>query len=119
MNPEMKNQQDLNYDPVPQMLGTNNNNLPISNQINVTPEDLMACTESLRTIETFVRCSYCSEMGPTSVARSLSIINIIFCYFCPCCWSCSKINNIKDFNCFDSEHSCRKCNSKIGKIIAC
>ena len=77
--------------------------------------------ESLKPYPVFAVCtnSNCRFIGPTKVNKTMNVLNCLFCYFFVGCWFVFNQLKRKEFSCYDSDHHCLKCGTKIGNYESC
>ena len=106
-----------------------NNNLPRNNppQLNVTQNQTMITqyevnniSKILKSSGQFIACPYCKAQGVTRTEETCSLFNVSCgVIFGPIPWILFQALRRKDINCYDAEHHCIQCGSKLATYKAC
>ena len=101
-------------------MGGNTYNPPVSDNTNAEKE-IQKLDMLLRTRGSTVQCPFpnCRYVGMTRSERKCSIGSYCTCFFCHCCWTLHRLLKAKDFSCWDVEHTCVACSSRILTYNSC
>ena len=92
--------------------------LIVNQQIN--PQIIYIDSSNLKTSPCSMACPFCKSQISTQVKKSFNWFNCIFCLWAGiCCWAGLQYCKNKEINCYDSEHFCPVCHSKIGDYSSC
>ena len=106
-----------------------NNNLPTTsppqlniaqNQTLITQYEVSNISKVLKSSGQYVACPYCRAQAITRTEETCSMLNVACGFmFGPVTWILFQALRRKDINCYDAEHYCIQCGSKLASYKAC
>lgn len=83
-------------------------------------EDINNLSKGLKSYSGYVFCPYCKTQVMTKINKKISIINLFCCTFTlGVGWFLWQTCRGKNLSCYNVEHSCRACGTKLSEYKAC
>ena len=92
----------------------------INNQINPNNSlEMLMLPTILKSEPRFIACPYCKSTGITRTEKKISFKSTLLFLCSPLIWGAFQMCREKDLNCYDADHYCIYCNSKLNSYTSC
>jgi hypothetical protein len=92
----------------------------VQNQTEINQFEVSSMQKTLKSSGQFVVCPYCKRHNVTRTEERCSFLNVACCVvFGPIPWILLQALRKKEINCYNAEHFCIHCGSKLASYKAC